>query len=196
MTTATKSGTSTIPRHVERAIRNIDGIIEIAKNEQLRNGDYIFSYINKELRDQGAICGGHAACLVGSLYISHGIKPIVSRGAAYSTFFRLPGVQTVERQKFMRNRPGLKLAYKYINEAAKRYLDRHFPEHVKDLESLHKEEGFTFPPEEGWGEWLFENVLGTTEYNPDTPKGHAAIRDHMIQVCRNAKRQLKKDYSV
>lgn len=170
---------------VLKALSNIDGVIEIARHEQLRQGRYIFNEVNEKLKNEGAICGGHQACLVGSLWISHGVKSTASEFWG-STELELPGVG--DRINFMRNRPALRLSYNYINDAALRYIKKNFAKwyerYENEVEIDYREA--VDDNDSGWGETLFEEVL--------MGKSKRVVRDHVIKVCNNAKRALRRDY--
>jgi hypothetical protein len=75
-------------RTQEKALATCDGVIEIAKNEMLVRGNYITGIVDDKLKQQGAICGGRQACLVGSLYLAHGVPDEGWGEFFFETFLR------------------------------------------------------------------------------------------------------------
>lgn len=166
------------PKTVAKALDTCDGVIEIAKNEMLVQGDYVSSTImNHELKAKGSVCGGRQACLVGSEYLAYGVRMFAED---------FPGFSYHTREDFMRNRPGLRLAYRAINEAAHRYAIRHWPKYVKDeiADFSHQWEDST-TPNEGWGEWFFEDLCKHNHIDYDE------TRQHVIKIVRNAKSLIR-----
>jgi hypothetical protein len=160
----------------DEAIRALDGMAQIIRNEMLTHGSYVSSeVVNEELAKQGAICGGHEACAIGSLWIGGGVKINASRyGGAI-----LPGVEEEERQQFLRNRDGLRVAYHELNAAAERYM-------VKNADRLRRRSiviNFNAPVEA-----LFE------EYTIKPKEGgrrRAVGRDELLKVVKSAKKAIR-----
>lgn len=165
----------------EKAIEIINGIVEITKREQLQQGMYIFPDKDEKLAASGAICGGHKACLLGSAWLSAGVKPVISRdtlGTIIGAY--LPALEdgSTERKKFLRNRPALKLALQTLDALAddklppkKRgpYRPDEYASPVRDFESQ--------------AEQFFEVTLKN--------KPQAAIRKEILALCQAAKRRLR-----
>ncbi len=101
----------------------LNGIEQIARNEMLIQGEYVTEeVVNEELAKKGAICGGRAACLIGSAYVSAGYGYIDEYD-----YFRLPGIGDTadldeERKAFLRHRPGLRLAIEALDKCAVRRM--------------------------------------------------------------------------
>lgn len=161
-----------------KALDTCDGVIQIAENEMLTRGTYLTSVVRPKMAREGAVCGGRRACLVGSMYLAHGgFKDIEEMGMSMDA-----------RGREMRNRPGLRLAYRAINEAALRRAEkinagvvnrersRNYSDHYHDTDDG--------SPEEGWGEWFFETFLRHRTSFKQT-------REEVILVARNAKRLIK-----
>lgn len=181
-------------RTTRKALRVCDGVISIAANEMLVQGTYVTEHVaNQELKERGAICGGRKACLVGSMYLSHGDLPTkeeanerYGHSGFWAGIFRPP-----YRPEYMADRPALKLAYDAFNTAAYEIMlsepwTREFEteeydddegEYVTarieiDVSSQHE-------PSEGWGEYFFEIVLKSEE--------DYFVRGQVIRVAENAK---------
>lgn len=162
----------------EKALDTCDGVIEITKNEMLIHGDYVTACIrNHDLKEKGSICGGRQACLVGSEFLAYGVR-------VFSDTF--PGFHPRRRKAVMRNRPGLRIAYEAINEAARRYALKGWPEYVaQELREFSDQWEDETTPDEGWGEWFFEDLCSYNNVPTDE------IREHVIKIVRNAKRLIR-----
>lgn len=149
----------------EKALKNCDGVIEIANNEMLIQGDYVTHRVeNEELARQGSICGGHQACLVGSIYIAHGVKP-------WRESSGVDGWGVEARGVFMSTRPALQLTYDAFNRAAFETIGN--PDEDYDLDR----------PDANWAEWFFETYLEGSSHN--------AIRRQVIGVANRAKELIR-----
>jgi hypothetical protein len=103
----------------DKAIQALDGMREIVRHEMLTTGTYIEEEIsNPRLAKSGAICGGHKHCAIGSLWVGAGIKPVKQDDCIF-----LPGADVPSRRDFLKHRPGLKLAYNALNEAASDFME-------------------------------------------------------------------------
>lgn len=166
-----------------KALDTCDGVIEIAKNEMLVRGTYLTGILKPDMAREGSICGGRKACLVGSMYLAHGVRgDIEDMSMSFDS-----------RKAEMRNRPGLRLAYQAINEAALRRAEKINAEVVRrERRKNHRDTYRTRPyhatndgsPEEGWGEWFFESFLRRRTTFDET-------REEVIRVTRHAKRLIK-----
>lgn len=164
--------TTALRPYQEKALNTLDGVIKIADNEMLIQGDYVTAEIvNPELAKKGAVCGGRKACLVGSTYLAHGVKVWREDGGLFETW---------RRDDFMRTRPALRLAYEALNEAALRLIKR---EH-RDVIAEWSYDGIGLSePSQGWGEYFFERVLENESHN--------TIREQVTRVARSAKRLIR-----
>lgn len=100
-----------------KALKTLDGMVEITKNEMLARGVYFSDQVvRRDLAESGALCGGRRACLIGSAWVAYGVK--LDKEAV------LPGTDEDERHQFLRNRPALNAVYKALNNAAQRKFDR------------------------------------------------------------------------
>lgn len=99
-----------------------EGMEQIVRNEMLIRGVYITEYVaNPALAESGAICGGHQACMVGSMWLAAGIKPRWFDEDGYR-YFELPGTSVGDmRQNFLEAHPALKLAYDTMNSLSERF---------------------------------------------------------------------------
>lgn len=208
---------------VLKALDDLDGLISIAEREQLQQGIYVSHNIDQELKNEGAICGGRQACLVGSLYLAHGVKAekTGSKTSWYNYYkgdwerdeagdmvyideYELPGVDPDNRDEFMQKRAALRLAYQYLNLAAHNYIKKnHKDEYDVLIEDFDNAWSERVEPECGWAEHLFETTL-----DPDNLNGmyegnlkqkqiadhKAHIQEVIIRVAKNARYQLKQDH--
>lgn len=133
-------------RDRERANKVLDGIVEIAKNEMLVFGHYLSEKVVKpELAEEGAICGGRTACLIGSAYLAAGVKPTVQHQDGRE-YVWLSHVDIGDREPILETRPALNAAINALNTAAEKWIDK---ESIYFLDHLYYES-----PAEG----LFEDV--------------------------------------
>lgn len=162
---------------IEKAVKALDNMKEIVKNDMLEQGVYITeSVVDQRLAEQGAICGGRKACAIGSLYIGYGIRPDIEDGYA-----KLPGVDDTryywtggpnkpsERESFLKTRPGLRLAYDALNDAADKFVEKR-----DDIDEGDLDDTFTASIEA-----LFEGTYGEKVHRKD-----------MLQIINNAKRSI------
>jgi hypothetical protein len=168
---------------INEAINILNKMAIIVRNDMLTRGQYVSTTIDLELRDKGAICGGHKACAVGSLYLAGGIKPHeVYPGKSYN-YFVLQGVDRHERAEFLAERPALRAAYDALNEAAKRFIDRH----NLDLFDGERFEIGGLTQTNGWMELLFEAA---------DIDGHVLdAQVELPKIINNAKRALRRSIS-
>lgn len=165
----------------DRANHILDGVVTISENDQLIHGEYVTSRIVKpELAAQGAICGGHQACLVGSVAIASLRRFDRANDAWLAIQAIRHGLHTdptnywfedyEEERKYINRRPALKLAMTALNEAAEAILaaKRQTPK-VRDARSHPT-------PAEGY----FEVYLS----GASKPKTHAAIVD-LVEGARS-----------
>lgn len=96
-----------------RAVKSLDGMAEIVRNEMLVKGHYVTSVVRPDMAS--SVCGGRRYCAVGALWAAGGVRVDASG--------ELPGVEEHARDGFLAHRPGLRLAYEALNEAARAYID-------------------------------------------------------------------------
>lgn len=156
---------------IEKAVRALDNMKVIVKNDMLEQGVYLTEeVVDPKLAERGAVCGGHKACAVGSLWLGYGIK---MQGPKDERI--LPGVYVntygsedlVDRDTFLKSRPGLKLAYDALNEAADKFIDKNDLENDLDHSFGAKIEA------------LFEGTYDEKVHRKD-----------MLQIINNAKRNI------
>ncbi len=116
---------------------------QIVENETLVHSVYISERVDRpDLAEAGAICGGHHACAVGSLYLAAGVEPDIDGYGAAS----LPDANQYhdDRLLFMADKPALLEAYNTLNLVAGEYLARHnlrFPAWLDNGDLEHAFEG-------------------------------------------------------
>lgn len=147
---------SEIPAEVRaEAVKIFEGMEQIIRNEMLARGVYITAYVvNPDLAESGAICGGHQACMVGSMWIAAGVKAeVVDDGDGYGPIFYLPGTEGRVREEFLAKRPALRLAYDAMNELSRQFVDEHdligditYSETWGMMESLYESHRFDYQP--------------------------------------------------
>ncbi len=104
------------------ALAILDRFCQIVDNDMLIRGDYIDSEVSRpDLADAGAICGGHKACAIGSLWIAGGHHP--KAPTDYSDWYSIFDIDI--RAKYLAQRPALELAHAALVAAAIEYADRH-----------------------------------------------------------------------
>lgn len=161
-------------RTIRKALSVCDGVIEVAENDMLAKGQYVFEEVsNPRLRARGSICGGHQACIVGSMFLAHGDLP------EYDEVDHTPimwgGIFSKRRDEWLSERPGLALAYRAINRAAKTTIDEYYSEWSDRDPNV--------GPYKGWGEYFFERVLeGEDREN---------VASEVIGVANLAKRLIR-----
>lgn len=103
------------------AVKIFEGMEQIIRNEMLVRRVYITEHVvNLDLAESGAICGGHQACMVGSMWIAAGVR--MERDA--EGFLDLPGVTAGhERKEFLAEHPALRLAYETMNELSRQFME-------------------------------------------------------------------------
>lgn len=189
-------------RTVREAEAVLDGIVAITKNDMLVHGSYLTEIINERLAAQGSVCGGRAACLLGSALLA---TPRIDLDRASMDF---PGAYATA----LRSRPGLRLAVQTLDEVAVkraialraslkgksglfaagvRYL-------VRSVQSYEGEFHASVEPEPGRiAESYFEHVLGTRRHRGRTgsvtvaQRPVAATREEVIATVREAKRTIR-----
>lgn len=124
-----------------KALETLDGLEKIIEFEALQHVGYLGDCDVKRKKAL-PICKGHNACMIGSLYLAHGVR----RQRDYNGDWELPGIY--DQAKFVARRPALKLAYDAMNEAAGRLIKRH-----PDWDVEGANEGY-----EGTAERLFEAI--------------------------------------
>jgi hypothetical protein len=166
--------------HIEQALDALNKMSLIVRNDMLMRGEYLTpDIVDYELAKKGAICGGHKACAVGSLYLAAGVRR-ERRELAWS----LPGAYPHERPYFMASRPALRVAYEALNAAAERYCGRH----GIDLDNYTRYDAMT--NEAGMLERLFEaTYVGTDDVVID-----AAVE--LPKIINSAKRALRRQAAL
>lgn len=159
-----------IPRDTrKKALSALRGTIQIAENEMTTRGAYIRPNAKPALADTGAVCGGHQACAVGSLFLAGGVPyNIIDTVAAR---FQRRGFLTKDENAH------LSLAYDYLNDAADDYLDEHGIDR-EDLSSVGA----------GTAEKLFESSVHRGD--EDFTKTNDNARKCLIEVATNAYNNL------
>lgn len=105
------------------AVKIFEGMEQIIRNEMLVRGVYITEeVVDPALAKSGAICGGHQACMVGSMWIAADVR--MERDD--EGFLDLPGVAAGRvRNEFLAERPALRLAYETMNELSRQFAEEH-----------------------------------------------------------------------
>lgn len=151
----------------DRALRALDGMAEIVRREMLISGTYVEDEVSRpDLAAKGTICGGRKHCAIGSFLVGGGVKPVIET-LGWGTYVELPGSKEDERAAFFRHRPGLRLGYDALNQAARAFAERN---------------GFEI-------EWTFGSDLeGLFEHN--WKRGRLTKRD-LLKVIAAARRIVK-----
>lgn len=144
-----------------KALGALEGMRQIVRREMLARGNYVEDEISNP-RLVGALCGGRKHCAVGSLWVGAGVRPRILFGS-----LELPGVLQSHRKRFLRRRPGLRVAYVALNAAAAEFAKRR---HLRISDSPH------------WApiEALFEGYYGS----------YLTKRD-LLSIIAAAKRKVK-----
>lgn len=112
----------------QQALKILDGIEEITKAEMLVSGQYIDREITNPERID-SLCGGRRVCLMGSAWLAAGYKADFK---LHSVVYPLPGIDPDVRAEFLARRPGLRLAYDALNQAAESRIKR-LPPDIRDF---------------------------------------------------------------
>lgn len=168
-----------------KAISTCDGVIRIANNEMLQQGVYVSrDIVNPALEREGSICGGRNACLVGSIYLAHGVpfKDMDHEG-------HIPSFFAYGRESYMADKPALRLAYDAFNQAAFDTLEREYSDVIPYVQEWDEDSECYLctdvpdEPSEGWGEWFFEKALEGQE--------DSFIQQEVIRVANRAKELIE-----
>lgn len=168
----------------KKAIRSLDGMAEIVAKEMLVKGDYVGDEIDADLKAQGAICGGHKYCAIGSLWAGAGIHPkrdvYTYISGDKDVIFSLPGVTNRERDSFLDKHPGLKVAYDALNEAAEDFISEHeVPEELLDRHQF-----------SAAVEALFEGAYADDEWNPSNEGFEGIGSPELLEIIEDAKQRV------
>ncbi len=168
---------------INAALETLDNVISIAKREMMVQGTYISDgVVDEKLARKGAICGGHQACFVGSLYLGAKIPIKKMLDPQF-------GFEWSSRRDIMKNRPALRMAYEAANDAAFQwaFTDNHKNERGvnPDFYSAENDPDYCI---NNWAEDLFEEGFIGEGWDNDR------IMHGVIEVCRLAKRNIKKQY--
>lgn len=121
------------------AIETLRNMRTIAENEMMVQGIYISDDVDDALRDEGAICGGHQACAIGSLWLAYGIKPVSGDIGVF-----LPDVSEGARFRILDREPELGIALDALNVEATKFMNEHDVEgnrsFTEPIESLFESE--------------------------------------------------------
>lgn len=151
-----------------KALGILENMRTIASADMMRRVGYISEDVIDKSR-VNAVCRGHQACAVGSLWLAAGVEPQWSPRGPWDSV-KLPGVDDGEqRERFLRNRPALRTAYKALNESAAVAMSNG---------SISPASEYSDPLEQ-----LFES---------DDPKlDNGVRRTTMLKVIAGAKRRIK-----
>lgn len=151
----------------QEALKALDGMEEIVRNEMVIRGTYATDdIVNSELLD--SICGGRQYCAIGSLWVGYGFKYDAEEG--------LIGVgdDEYERNDFVDEHPGLRVALDALNARAQKYMDKH---------EIAGASGFNDPIEA-----LFEAQTYDTETSTYSP---VVSRKDLLKIIRKAKKTIE-----
>lgn len=169
----------------QEALDALSGMNSVVRNDMLVRGEYLTDFVVDDgLAKKGAVCNGHQACAVGSLWLGAGVK--LKGSAEYGRY--LPGVDSgYTRTKFLSRKPGLKLAYDAMNEACDRYCERN----GIDLDGREAPDGEiqVMTPEVGSMERLFEATYVDPAAEDDVPLLDLAELPKIIKSAREAIRR-------
>lgn len=176
----------------KHALKVCDGVIAIANNDMIVHGTYVTQgIVNEKLAKLGSVCGGRAACLIGSMFIAHGDMPKKPKGTYFGNGV-WDGIFGPLRYKWLKERPALKLAYDAFNRAAKNIVDLEHSEWSDNDPSA--------GPYTDWAEYYFERILGESgdgvereeEINGELLRHpYQETRIEVIRVAEDAKTLIK-----
>lgn len=105
-----------------KALKALDGMAEIVRNERLIRGQYIDDEFEPEMAT--AVCQGHRYCAIGSLWAGYGVKVKRSKDYWGEYDYALPGTsEGDDREAYLKNRPGLRAALEALNEASDAFVE-------------------------------------------------------------------------
>src|SRR5436853_7423576 len=145
-------------RDKERAMRTLDNMRQIVKNDMLVRGENISQTIeSRELKEAGAVCGGRKACAIGSMLLAYGDKPRFSEWG--SNYVQLEG--TEEPSEYAANKPALKAVLDALNAEAENFIKNN----PRVVSTITRRQANTM---EEPIERLFEGAYGTKLVDRDT----------------------------
>lgn len=158
----------------EKALKALDGMAEVVKNEMLVHNTYVSdTVVDPVLAEKGAICHGHAACAIGSLWLGARVRMELDCECQGIKYWEMPGTAPSEREEFVARRPGLRLALDALNEEAHKYGERHG---LITHSLIGRSGGITY----------VAGIEALFERNP-----YEVGRKQLLQVINNAKRKVR-----
>lgn len=111
------------PDMKQQAVEIIERMEVIIHNEMLFKGEYVSRYIERQdLKDQGAVCGGHRVCAIGSLWMAAGILPTEQEDLGEEVWFLQTAFEGFREEEFIRC-PALELAYDTLNGVSRERIE-------------------------------------------------------------------------
>lgn len=181
------------------AISTLWNMSIIAEADMMTRGLYVDEKVSEPARS-GAICGGHRACAIGSLFLGAQVPLVHYSGRSggdilsndevahhikngdFSFWSSMPNVGVTDRYHEFKKRPYLGLAYRALNNAAMEYVIKHDEEYM--IIWLKRSPRPFEGPAEGWAEVLFESKI-----IPDSDLGKIFVR-----LCDKAAGSIRVGY--
>lgn len=164
----------------------VSGVRTIAKNEQLLRGSYVTDKVKTPaLAAEGAICGGHKACLLGSIALADptaNFQPYLATIYADRLSFTPDPSYITSYHPEVRPGPAARLVHSVFSDIAKARIERAaktgpYPGTARRILKDPEERSF-----ESWAETYFE------EYLKRASKGE--IHEAVLSLCTAATRKL------
>lgn len=111
---------------IDQALTSLLSIEGFTLNHTLKRRVYVTERVTKrKSREQGAVCMGHQACFIGSMFIGGGVPISYSEGTDGKQTADLPEASQGMRYGILANEPGIALAYDVTNNQARDYMHKH-----------------------------------------------------------------------
>ena len=160
---------------IKKARKALKRMTEIVKNDMLIKEEYVTPDVfSEELAKAGAVCQGHKACAIGSLWLGAGVK---MQDNGYGEF-EMPGVMEGYRERFFDyGHEDVRVAYDALNEAAARFIESN-PRVAVSVDYNYEAEI----------EALFEGCYDETNH---LAEDWQIGRDEMLEIIKDARSALK-----
>lgn len=154
----------------------LDNMEFLVERERLVRGSYLEQKLDPEL--SGALCQGHRACAIGSLWLSAGVPvEVITNSDSTALGYYLPATDDYEREEFLNDKPGLNRALDALNKATEEFA----VDHDINLTRIMEDSGYQDPIEA-----LFEHNLNESSEEEADPE-YILSRDDLLSIIIEAR---------